>query len=207
MGCGIALFDTPLGRCGIAWGERGLLAVQLPERDDAATRARLVRRAPGARGDALPPPSVADAMRAIAALLRGERSDLSGIVLDLAQVEPFARAVYDAARAIPPGETRSYGALAAALGEPDAAREVGRALARNPFAIVVPCHRVVAAGGRPGGFSVRGGVALKLRLLAIEGARVGDGQIALALSDAAPASRSRAGSPARRSAGRDAPRG
>jgi methylated-DNA-[protein]-cysteine S-methyltransferase len=173
-----ALFDTGIGRCGIAWGERGVMAVQLPERSEAEARARLVRRAPGAR-EAPPPPAVHAAIEGIAALLRGQPRDLAGVPLDLAGLPDFDRRVYEAARAIPPGATRRYGELAAALGVPDAAREVGRALARNPFAIVVPCHRVVAAGGRPGGFSVRGGVALKLRLLAIEGVRIGDGQLAL----------------------------
>jgi methylated-DNA-[protein]-cysteine S-methyltransferase len=164
---GLALFDTALGRCGIAWGARGVLAVQLPERSDDATRARLLRRAPAAR-EAPPPDLVRAAVAAIAGLLRGEPHDLTVVALDLAGVPDFDARVYRAARGIPAGETRTYGALAAALGAPGAARDVGRALARNPFALVVPCHRVVAAGGRPGGFSVRGGVALKLRLLAIE---------------------------------------
>lgn len=175
---GLVLFDTAIGRCGVAWGPRGVVAVQLPERREADTRTRLLRRAPGAR-EAAPPPPVRSAVEAIAAQLRGEPRDLCGIALDFGGVPDFDRRVYAAARAIPPGATRSYGELAALLEARGTAREVGRALARNPFAIVVPCHRVVAAGGRPGGFSVCGGVASKLRLLGIEGARLGDGQLAL----------------------------
>lgn len=165
-----ALFETPIGICGIAWGERGLLGVQLPEASERATRARLQRRFPGAR-EALPPPQVRRALRDITALLRGDPRDLSSIVLDMQHVPPFHRRVYQAAREIPPGATRSYGELARSLGAPGSARAVGQALSRNPFALVVPCHRVLAAGGRSGGFSARGGVATKRRLLAIEGAR------------------------------------
>jgi methylated-DNA-[protein]-cysteine S-methyltransferase len=177
-GSGLVLFDTAIGRCGIAWSGRGVAAVQLPEIGETGTRARLLRRVPGARASA-PPAPVRAAVDAIVALLRGDGRDLRDIELDMACLPAFDRRVYVAARAIPPGTTRRYGELAATLGDPAAAREVGRALARNPFAIVVPCHRVVAAGGRPGGFSARGGVALKLRLLAIEGARAADGPLAL----------------------------
>ena len=112
------------------------------------------------------------AIDAIMALLRGEASDLSAVPLDMEGLPTFDRRVYEVARAIPPGGTLSYGEIAARLGEPGAAREVGRALGQNPFAIVVPCHRVVAAGGKLGGFSANGGVATKLRLLALEGAPV-----------------------------------
>jgi methylated-DNA-[protein]-cysteine S-methyltransferase len=107
------------------------------------------------------------------ALLRGEARDLSAIALDMDGLPSFQRRVYEAARAIPPGETLSYGEVAARLGAPGSARAVGQALGRNPFAIVVPCHRVLAAGGKAGGFSANGGVATKLRLLALEGARAG----------------------------------
>jgi methylated-DNA-[protein]-cysteine S-methyltransferase len=164
---GFALFDTAIGRCGLAWSERGLLAVQLPEASEARTRARLQRRLPEAR-EAPPPPGVQRAIDAIAALLRGEPSDLSAIALDMEGVPPFQRQVYQAARAIPRGSTESYGAIAARIGAPGSAPAVGQALGRNPFSIVVPCHRVVAADGRIGGFSARGGVATKLRLLALE---------------------------------------
>jgi methylated-DNA-[protein]-cysteine S-methyltransferase len=174
---GFALFDTVVGRCGIAWGGRGITAVQLPERREGETRARLLRRVPGA-SEATPPPGVQRAIEAIADLLRGEANDLSGVALDMEGVPAFHRRVYEIARTIPPGATLSYGDVAARLGAPGLARAVGQALGRNPFAIVVPCHRVLAAGGKSGGFSASGGVATKLRLLAIEGARA-ERQLAL----------------------------
>lgn len=168
----LSLFATPIGRCGIAWGPHGVLALQLPEAGDDATRARLRRRLPGAR-EASPPPDVRRAIERVAALLQGERDDLSSVPLDMGRVPAFQRQVYEAARAILPGATLSYGRLAARVGQPDEAQAVGKALGRNPFAIIVPCHRVLAADGRPGGFSAAGGMATKLRLLAIERARWG----------------------------------
>src|SRR6266851_8911248 len=135
---GFTLFDTAIGRCGIAWSGRGVLAVQLPEADERHTRARLVRRFPQARE--APPPAVARALEGIAALLRGERVDLSAVALDLDGVPPFHRRVYEVARTIAPGVTRSYGEIAARLGAPRSARAVGQALGRNPVAILVPCH-------------------------------------------------------------------
>jgi methylated-DNA-[protein]-cysteine S-methyltransferase len=170
MTFGFALFETAIGRCGIAWGERGLVGVQLPEAEERRTRARMLRRFPGAAEEA-PPPTVQRVIHAMATLLRGEPSDLSDVTLDMRGVPPLHRRVYAIARAIAPGETLTYGEIAARLGDPSAAREVGRALGRNPFPLVVPCHRVLAAGGRTGGFSAPGGVATKRRLLAIEGAR------------------------------------
>ena len=167
---GFTLFDTTIGRCGIAWGGRGIVGVQLPESRDSATRARMRRRFPDAP-EGVPPADIQGAIDAIAALLRGERRDLSALVLDMDRVPAFHRLVYVAARTIPPGSTCSYGEIAARLGTPGSARAVGQALGRNPFAIVVPCHRVLAAGGRAGGFSAAGGVTTKLRMLAIEGAR------------------------------------
>jgi methylated-DNA-[protein]-cysteine S-methyltransferase len=166
---GFSLFETAVGRCGIAWGERGIIGVQLPEADESETRARVARRFPGAR-EGTPPPLVRSAIDGIGALLRGEASDLSQVVLDMNGVPPFHRRVYEAARGIGPGATLSYGEVAARIGVPGAARAVGQALGRNPFAIVVPCHRVLAAGGKAGGFSARGGVTTKMRLLSIEGA-------------------------------------
>jgi methylated-DNA-[protein]-cysteine S-methyltransferase len=166
---GFALFDTAVGPCGIAWGERGIIGVQLPEADEPETRARMARRFPGAR-EGTPPPLVRRAIDGIGALLRGEGSDLSEVALDMDGVPPFHRRVYEAARSIGPGATLSYGEVAARIGVPGAARAVGQALGRNPFAIVVPCHRVLAAGGKAGGFSAKGGVTTKMRLLSIEGA-------------------------------------
>jgi methylated-DNA-[protein]-cysteine S-methyltransferase len=167
-GQGFALFDTPIGRCGIAWGDRGIVAVQLPERREAETRARMVRRFPGAV-EAAPPTVVQRAVENIVGLLRGETVDLSAVALDLEGVPAFHRRVYEAARRIPAGRTISYGEIAQRIGARGAARAVGQALGRNPFAIVVPCHRVLAAGGRVGGFSANGGIDTKLRLLTIEG--------------------------------------
>jgi methylated-DNA-[protein]-cysteine S-methyltransferase len=167
-GRGFTLFDTAIGPCGIAWGGGGIVGVQLPEAGPAVTRVRLRRRFPDA-SEQPPPPAVRRAIGRIGALLRGEVADLSAIELDLRDLAPFARRVYEAARAIPPGSTLSYGELADRIGAPGAARAVGQALGRNPFAIVVPCHRVLAANGRIGGFSADGGVDTKRRLLAIEG--------------------------------------
>ncbi|WP_437962869.1 methylated-DNA--[protein]-cysteine S-methyltransferase (plasmid) [Sorangium sp. So ce119] len=167
---GFTLFDTAIGRCGIAWGERGVAFVQLPEARDSETRARVLQRLPGAL-EAPPPPDVQRALDAIVALLRGEASDLSAVALDMERVPPFHRRVYEVARTIPPGATLTYGDIAGRLGAPGSARAVGQALGRNPFPIVVPCHRVLAAGGKVGGFSGSGGVTTKLRLLAIEGAQ------------------------------------
>jgi methylated-DNA-[protein]-cysteine S-methyltransferase len=163
------LFGTAIGRCGIAWGSRGIVGVQLPESRDAATRARLTRRFPGSR-EAAPSADVQHAIDGIVALLAGEPRDLTYVTLDMAQVPPFNRKVYEVARTVPPGRTITYGEIATRLGERRMAREVGQALGENPFAIVVPCHRVVAAGGKPGGFSAGGGTQTKLRMLAIEGA-------------------------------------
>ncbi len=164
-----ALFNTAIGTCAIAWTERGIRALQLPERTSTATRTRIARRLPDA-AETAPPPDVRAAIDAITALIDGKDIDLTGIVLDLAAVPDFDRRVYAAARKIPPGETTTYGEIAARLGDPTAARAVGQALGKNPVAIVVPCHRVLAAGGRIGGFSANGGVATKRRLLAIESA-------------------------------------
>ena len=165
-----ALFDTPVGPCGIAWGARGVTGVQLPEGSERATRARLQKRFADAR-EAKPTGDVQRAVKAISALLRGEASSLDSIALDMEGVPPFHQRVYEAARAIAPGKTLSYGEIAAAIGAAGSARAVGQALGRNPFAIVVPCHRVLAANGKPGGFSASGGVATKRKLLAIEGVR------------------------------------
>jgi methylated-DNA-[protein]-cysteine S-methyltransferase len=172
-GQSFALFDTAIGRCGIAWAACGICGVQLPEASEPRTRARLMRRYSQAR-EASPPPQVRDAIEAIAALLAGEPRDLSAVALDMEGVPEFDRRVYEAARSIAAGATLSYGELAARLGERGLARDVGQALGRNPFPIIVPCHRVLAAGGRSGGFSAKGGVATKLRLLTIERARTSD---------------------------------
>jgi O-6-methylguanine DNA methyltransferase len=169
---GFTFFDTPIGRCAVGWGERGIVAIQLPEARPAETRARLLMRLPGAR-ETPPPPEVEKALEGIQSLMRGEASDLASVVLDMNGIPPFHRRVYEMARTVPPGDTLSYGEVASRLGVPGSARAVGQALGRNPFPIVVPCHRVLAAGGKLGGFSANGGVSTKLRMLAIEGARAG----------------------------------
>jgi methylated-DNA-[protein]-cysteine S-methyltransferase len=166
---GFTLFDTAIGRCAIAWGERGVVGVQLPEASEARTLARMRRRFPDATA-APPPASVQRAIEGIVTLLEGEAIDLCAVPLDMADVPPFERRVYEIARTIPPGSTLAYGDIAARLGAPGEARAVGQALGQNPFPIVVPCHRVLAAGGKIGGFSANGGIATKLRLLSIEGA-------------------------------------
>jgi methylated-DNA-[protein]-cysteine S-methyltransferase len=167
---GFALFETAIGRCGIVWSERGITGVQFPEGSEQATRNRLQRRFPNAR-EAAALPAVQHTIAEITALLAGERRDLSDAVLDCAAVPDFNRRVYDVARAIPPGSTLSYGEVAERLGDRALAREVAQALGQNPFPIIVPCHRVMAAGGKTGGFSAPGGVRTKLRLLSIERAQ------------------------------------
>lgn len=170
---GIALFDTAIGRCGIAWSEAGVTGVYLPAADDDALRRHMRQRFGPAP---LSPPS-AQAQRAIEGITTlldgGGTPDLQDVALDMHGIQPFHRRVYELAREIPPGRTLTYGEIAAQLEDPGAARAVGQALGRNPFAIVVPCHRVLAAGTRHGGFSAPGGVDTKLRILAIEGARRG----------------------------------
>jgi methylated-DNA-[protein]-cysteine S-methyltransferase len=167
---GFALFDTPIGACGIAWGRLGIVGVQLPEAGEGATRARMLRRFPHLN-ETEPPPEVQKATASIRALMAGEPLDLAEITLDYDGVSDFHRRVYEIARRIVPGQTRSYGEIAAELSDKGLARAVGQALGHNPFAPVVPCHRVLAAGGKPGGFSAHGGATAKLRMLMIEGAR------------------------------------
>jgi len=166
---GLALFDTALGRCAIAWSDGGVAGVQLPEASDDRTLARLRRRRPGAR-ESTPSAEVRRAIEGMTALLRGERVDLGDIALDMQDIMPFHRRVFDLARTIPVGRTSTYGELATRLGDPGSARAVGEALGRNPFPIVVPCHRVLAASGKLGGFSAHGGAVTKRRMLIIEGA-------------------------------------
>jgi len=147
--------------------------VQLPERDEAATRARMQRRYPQTF-QAPPPTDVQQVIDAITALLDGEKQDFSAAMLDMIEVPQFHQQVYAVARTIPAGATLTYGDIATRLGDRLLAREVGEALGQNPFPIIVPCHRVLAAGGKVGGFSAAGGVTTKLRLLEIEGASIGE---------------------------------
>ncbi|MGD9832845.1 MAG: methylated-DNA--[protein]-cysteine S-methyltransferase [Piscinibacter sp.] len=169
---GHALFDTPIGSCGVAWSEAGITDLLLPGADPSRTRAALRRRAPQS-AEMAPPPEVRAALVAVRALLGGQVRDLADIVLDLRGAPAFHQRVYEAARRLRPGQTCTYGELAEAVGEAGAARAVGQALGANPCAVIVPCHRVLAARGASGGFSAPGGVATKLRLLEIERARFG----------------------------------
>ncbi len=165
-----SFFETAIGACAIAWGDDGITSVCLPEAQEKALRARFAARFADA-AEATPSPAIAQAIGRIQALLRGARDDLADIPLDDAEVPQFNKRVYDIARRIPPGSTRTYGEIARELGDPLLAREVGQALGRNPFPIIVPCHRVLAAGGKTGGFSATGGIATKFRMLAIERAK------------------------------------
>ncbi|HEY6452352.1 MAG TPA: methylated-DNA--[protein]-cysteine S-methyltransferase [Steroidobacteraceae bacterium] len=162
------LFPSAIGACAIAWGARGVLALQLPDADEQRTEARLRRLVAGGTR-ASPPPLIRRIIEDIGALLRGEPRDLRRARLDMSALSAFQRRVYEAARRIEPGHTLSYGELAARCGDRGAARAVGRALGRNPFPIIVPCHRVLGARGGSGGFSAHGGVTTKLRLLHLEG--------------------------------------
>jgi methylated-DNA-[protein]-cysteine S-methyltransferase len=166
-----AIFETAIGSCGIVWGTRGINGVQLPMGNQAKTRSRIIQRY-GDIAEAPPPAEVQHAIEGIVALLEGKPNDLQDVPLDLDGVPEFHRGVYDIARSIPPGKTMTYGDIAKRLGGVELSREVGQALGRNPCPIVVPCHRVLAAGGKPGGFSANGGVVTKLKMLAIEGAVV-----------------------------------
>lgn len=165
-----ALFDTAIGTCGIVWTSRGIAGVQVHNASERATRASLLRRFPDAQ-EVAPLPAVQRAIDGIVALLRGEPSDLSDVTIDVDKVPAFNRKVYDIARSIPPGATLTYGEIAERLGDKLLARDVGQALGQNPIPLIVPCHRVLAAGGKTGGFSAPGGVVSKLRLLTIEGAQ------------------------------------
>jgi len=165
-----ALFETAIGWAGVAWGDRGLVAVHLPEPAPDVARRSFLRRFPDLEEDA-PPAEVQAVVDGIAELMAGGRPDLGAAPLDLSGTPEFHARVYEITRAIPPGETLTYGEIATRLGDRLLARDVGQALGKNPWPIVVPCHRVTAAGGKLGGFSARGGAATKLKLLAIEGAK------------------------------------
>jgi methylated-DNA-[protein]-cysteine S-methyltransferase len=164
-----ALFDTPIGTCGIAWNATGITGFQLPSANAEVTRARMSRRWTGAV-EGTPPAGVQLVVDRVLALLAGKPIDLSDVPVDLSGAPEFHRQVYEIARTIPPGQTMTYGEIAKRLGVPHESREVGQALGRNPIAIIVPCHRVLGADGKMGGFSASGGVATKRRILEIEGA-------------------------------------
>jgi methylated-DNA-[protein]-cysteine S-methyltransferase len=169
VGCGYAIFDTGIGRCGIAWSDAGILGVQLPEAREIETRRRLFRLYPEAR-EQRPPLNTEIAIDGITAMLRGECCDLSDITLDMRGIPGFNARVYAFTRTIPRGETRIYGEVAASLRASGAAHSVAQAISRNPFMIIVPCHRVLEAGSYADRISPNGGAISKRRLLSIEGA-------------------------------------
>jgi methylated-DNA-[protein]-cysteine S-methyltransferase len=169
VGHGYTIFDTTIGRCGIAWSGSGIVGVQLPELREIETRRRLFRLYPHAR-DLLPPLNVEIAIEGIATMLRGQPSDFSDVCLDMGGIPAFNARVYELTRTIPRGETRTYGEIAASLRASGAVHSVAQAISRNPFMIIVPCHRVLDASGYTDRISLNGGTISKRRLLSIEGA-------------------------------------
>ncbi len=167
-----ALFQTPIGSCAIAWRDGHVVSTNLPEFSADATAARIASRMEAVEGDA--PEFVQDAIARIERLLSGERVDLSHISCDFGDADEFSVRVYEATRAVPPGRTTTYGELAVKMGDRHLAQNVGRAMGANPIPIIVPCHRVLGANGKLTGFSAHGGVDTKTKMLAIEGAQIGD---------------------------------
>jgi methylated-DNA-[protein]-cysteine S-methyltransferase len=168
-----AEFDTPIGACAIVWRSDRIVGTFLPAATPGAMASH-VRRKFGEIATADPPAHIAELIALIRRLLRGDRVTFDGLGLDMSGVSPFDRRVYAATAAIPPRETRTYGEVASKLGNAGAAQAVGRALGSNPFPILIPCHRVLASGGRSGGFTAPGGLATKFRILELEGAGSSD---------------------------------
>ena len=170
------IFDTAIGPCGVAWNDRGLVGMQLPEQDRAATERRLAAKAQSA-GAAEPPPSVAAVVDDIKRYLAGEQVDFAAVAVDLSSLDPYRQKLYATMRALAWGSTTTYGELAKKLGATgwEGARDVGEAMGRNPVPVVIPCHRVLAAGGKLGGFSAHGGAKTKAKLLALEGVHLDSG--------------------------------
>jgi methylated-DNA-[protein]-cysteine S-methyltransferase len=163
------LFATPIGTCSLVWQGDKVVGLRLPEASPAASRARIERRWTGAEEQA-PPPAIQVVIDRVLKLLAGEKTDLSDVPLYFGESPDFHKRAYAIARTIPPGQTMTYGEIAKRLGEPHESREVGQAMGKNPIAIIMPCHRVLGADGKMGGFSANGGVATKRRILEIEGA-------------------------------------
>jgi methylated-DNA-[protein]-cysteine S-methyltransferase len=166
------IFETAGGFCGIAWNGVGITRFQLPTKSAEAAERMLRRRLRDAE-PGTPTPEVLDAVAAVKRYFEGEETDFSGVKLDLGDQDAFFKRIYAAARQVGWGSTTTYGILAKELGGgPEAARDVGQAMAKNPVPLIIPCHRVLAAGGRIGGFSAPGGSATKIRMLELEGAHV-----------------------------------
>jgi methylated-DNA-[protein]-cysteine S-methyltransferase len=163
-----SIFGTAIGHCGIAWSDARLVGVQLPEAREIETRKRLFKLHPDAR-EMRPPPIVKEAIEGIAALLRAEPCDFSDVTLDISGIAAFDQRVYQATREIPRGKTLTYDEIALRLKASGAVRPVAQAIARNPFVIVVPCHRVLESGGSTDKMSPHGGIISRRRLLSIEG--------------------------------------
>jgi methylated-DNA-[protein]-cysteine S-methyltransferase len=162
------IFDTAIGWCGIAWSHAGIVGVQLPEARELETRKRLIKLYPDAR-EMRAPPNVREAIGGIGALVRAKPCDFSDVTLDMSGVHAFDQRVYQATREIPRGTTTTYDEIAVRLKASGAARSVARAIGRNPFVIVVPCHRVLESGGYADDISAHGGIVSKRRLLSLEG--------------------------------------
>lgn len=162
-----AIFDTALGHCGIVWTDRGIAGFNLPEGSEAKTRERVKKRFPEAT-EAMPPGETQKIVDDAIALIAGEKIDFSHVTLDHAPLPEFSKRVYEIVRTIPIGHTLTYGDIAKKLGDVSLSREVGQAMGRNPTPVIMPCHRVVAASGKTGGFSAPGGVDTKMQLLSIE---------------------------------------
>ena len=167
------LFSTPIGSCAISWADRGIVGVQLPQASEADLRVRLHRIHPEAL-QSCPPDNISLLITQIVELLNGDPNDLTEAVLDMEELPAFDRSAYEILRTVRPGKTITYGEIAALIGDPKAARAVGRSMGANPFPIIVPCHRVLGTDGRMGGFSANGGIVTKARLLSIERARIDD---------------------------------
>jgi methylated-DNA-[protein]-cysteine S-methyltransferase len=166
------IFEIASGFCGITWNNVGITRFQLPTRSAEAAERTLLRRVPGAAPGG-PTPEVVEAVAAVKRYFEGEETDFSGFRLDLSDQDAFFKQIYAAARQVGWGHTTTYGTLAKELGAgPEAARDVGQAMAKNPVALIIPCHRVLAAGGKVGGFSAPGGSAAKIRMLELEGVHV-----------------------------------
>jgi len=167
-----SIFDTAAGFCGIAWNDIGITRFVLPSAGADVTQKSLKRRLPAAEAGE-PPPAVAAAIAAVKRYFEGERTDFAELQLDLGEQNAFFAQVYAAARRVGWGETTTYGTLARQLSQAaQAARDVGQAMANNPIPLIIPCHRVLAAGGKVGGFSAPGGSATKARMLELEGVRL-----------------------------------